>query len=176
MSNVYLIGMMGSGKTVTGRQLASLLHYGFVDVDEMIQEKTRRAIAEIFEKKGEAYFRREEAEAIKEAAGVGLRVVATGGGSILVSENVERMRATGKIVYLEASLEVLWQRVRAKKDRPLLRQTDPRESLARIFKDRKALYEKAADLRVLTDDRSATAVAREIFELLGLPAARPGKK
>ena len=165
MANLYLIGMMGSGKSVTGKKLAALLGAGFVDLDEWIQEKTRRRITDLFEKEGEDFFRAQESSVLKEAAGAGPRVVATGGGTILRSENVERMRSTGKIVYLEASPEVLWQRVKEKKDRPLLKSGDPRERLIQIFAERRSLYETACDFRVTTDGESPDAVAKKILEI-----------
>ena len=143
MSNIYLVGMMGSGKTVTGRHLAVLLNYGFVDLDENIQDKLHRTISDIFEKEGEPFFRKEEAGVLKEVSGIGRRVIATGGGTVLLPENVTRMKSTGKVVYLETSLELLWQRVRGKKDRPLLKQSDPRQSLEMIFAARRPLYEQA---------------------------------
>ncbi len=166
MSNIYLIGMMGSGKSVTGKRLASLLKVSFVDLDELIQEKTRRSINDLFEKEGEDWFRSEEIAVLKEASGTSPRVIATGGGSILRAENVERMRSTGKMVYLETSLEVLWQRVREKKDRPLLRQGDPRQCLAELFQYRKPLYERACDWQVPTDGQTADSVAQKIFNWL----------
>lgn len=166
MNNIYLIGMMGSGKTVTGKRLASLLHYGFVDVDESIQQKTGRSIVELFEKEGEGYFRKQESKVLGEISKINNRVVATGGGTVLSEGNVSLMRQTGKTIFLETSLEVLWQRVRAKKDRPLLKSGDPRQSLEQLFNERKDLYEKACDFRVNTDARTPVQVARNILEIL----------
>ncbi len=166
MSNVYLVGMMGSGKSVTAKKLAALLGCGFVDLDQWIEERHHRSINEIFEKEGEAFFRGEESEILKEVCGAGPRVVATGGGTVLRPENVERMRATGKIIFLAATLEVLWERVKAKKDRPLLKGQDPKASLAGIFQVRRPVYEKVCDFSVNTDGQTAEAVARKIMEAL----------
>ena len=166
MPNIYLIGMMGSGKSVTGKKLASLLGASFVDLDDLIQERTGRTINDIFEKDGEGFFRSEEAVILKEVSGVSPRVVATGGGTVLRPENVARMRGTGKIVYLETSLAVLWERVRNKKDRPLLRQGDPQENLRRILAEREPFYKQVCDFRVDTNGQTAEAVAQKIFSLL----------
>lgn len=163
-SNIYLIGMMGSGKTVTGRRLATMLGMDFVDLDQMIEQKTGRSISELFEKESEAYFRDQESVLLKEVSSIGSRVVATGGGAVLQPENVECMRRTGKIVFLKTSLEDLWPRVKDKKDRPLLGKGNPREALAKIYASRAPLYEKAYDFEVNTDGQKAEAVARKILD------------
>ena len=166
-SNIYLVGMMGSGKSVTGKKLATMLDCLFIDLDELIQEKARRTIVEIFEKEGEEFFRDLESGALKEISGLGPKVIATGGGTVLRPDNVRRMRDTGKICFLETSLEVLWERVKWKKDRPLLKQGDPKQNLEKIFETRSPLYRKVSDFEVHTDDRTAQDVAQEIFEKLG---------
>jgi shikimate kinase len=165
--NIYLTGMMGSGKTVTGKALAILLRCGFVDLDETIQERARKTISEIFEKEGEEYFREQESLILKEVSAVNPRVVATGGGTVLRPLNVKQMWETGKIVYLETSLEVLWERVKEKKDRPLLQDPSPKEKLREIFFVRKPIYEQVCDLRINTDQQSPDVVARHIYEQLG---------
>src|SRR5688572_7312409 len=106
MNNLYLIGMMGSGKSVTGKKLAEILGTLFIDLDERVQDRTRRKITDIFEKDGEAYFRQQETAALAEVCKEGPAVIATGGGTILSAENVERMKATGKVVFLETSLDI----------------------------------------------------------------------
>ncbi len=164
MPNIYLIGMMGSGKTVTGRRLAAMLAMNFLDLDQMIEQRTGCSISELFQKEGEAYFRDQEATLLKEVSVVNAGVVATGGGAVLQPENVECMRRTGGIVFLKTSLEDLWRRVKDKKDRPLLGKGNPREALAQIYVSRAPLYEKACDFEVNTDGQKAEAVARKILE------------
>lgn len=163
MNNLYLVGMMGSGKSVTGKKLASLLQYSFVDLDQWIEEREKCSITEIFEKKGEEFFREIEAWLLKEISSGVPRVIATGGGAVLRRENVTLMRGTGKIIFLETSPDVLWQRVKHKKDRPLLRGADPEGKLRQIFSYRQALYEQASDLKVNTDGQTAEAVAEKIL-------------
>ena len=164
MQNVYLIGMMGSGKTSTGRALASLGSMHFLDLDEEIESQTHLTINEIFQKKGEPFFRTEEKRILSEAVRGTDTVVATGGGVVLDPENVERMNATGRVIYLAASFETLWQRVRNKKDRPLLSASDPKAVFFRLFQERGPLYETACRGKVDTDGLSPEAVAKQIFK------------
>ena len=166
MPNLYLIGMMGSGKSVTGKRLAALLGTEFVDLDDRIKEKARLTIPEIFEQKGEAFFRGEETRILRETAAGDTLVVATGGGIILRPENVAWMHGQGKIIYLETSLEELWTRLKAKKDRPLLKGDDPRKNLERLLNERAELYEKACDFKVDTDGCPADRAARKILKIL----------
>ncbi len=166
MPNIYLIGMMGSGKSVTGKRLANKLGYGFTDLDERVQQAAGKTISQIFSEQGEASFRDLESRVLKDAAAVEARVVATGGGSILRRANVELMKATGKIIFLQTSPEVLWRRVRDKKDRPLLKDGKPEEKLLEIYAYRQPIYEGACDAKVNTDGKTAQTVADEINEIL----------
>lgn len=166
MGNLYLVGMMGSGKSVTGKKLAVILGYPFIDLDESIQEKTRCTIAEIFSRSGEAFFREKESETLNAVAVKDKNVVATGGGAVLKPENLRRMHETGIIIYLETSLETLWQRVRGRDERPLLKNPDPKGTLEKLFEARRHIYEKEADLTVNTDGQTAEAVAEKIKQLL----------
>ncbi|MFA7255252.1 MAG: shikimate kinase [Candidatus Omnitrophota bacterium] len=164
--NIYLIGMMGSGKTVTGKALADQLGYGFVDLDAEIQAKEKRSIPEIFAGSGESYFRDAESWILEHFSKQSGQVIATGGGIVLNEENVRRMKKTGKVVLLKASAESLWQRVRYAKDRPLLNKPDPLGALQQILSDRETLYENACHFSILTDGKIAEDVANEIQEML----------
>lgn len=166
MGNLYLVGMMGSGKSVTGQKLAQMLNYPFVDLDDCLQEKLRRTIADIFSKEGEPFFRVQETEVLKKVSGSGPQVVATGGGAVLNAENIRRMHETGKIIYLETSLETLWQRVRGRDERPLLKTQNPKETLAGLLDSRRAIYERESDFTVNTDGQTAEVVAEKIYSLL----------
>ena len=164
MKNIYLIGMMGSGKTTSGRALAKLLKSPFVDLDERIVEHVGHSINDIFKTHGEPYFRKIENELL---AGVSVetnQVVATGGGIVINSSNRERMKSTGLVIYLKTSLNVLWERVKEKKDRPLLGGTDPEKALAGLFYVRVPLYEASSEKVFITDGKSPEAVAVEIYK------------
>ena len=164
MQNIYLIGMMGAGKTATGKTLARLAGMDFVDLDEAIESQTHLSINEIFQKRGEPFFRGEEKRVLARAADDTHTVVATGGGIVLDRENVETMRRTGRVIYLAASFETLWNRVRNKKDRPLLAVPDPRATFLELFRERRALYERSCMGCVQTDGLTPEASAKKIFE------------
>lgn len=164
--NIYLIGMMGSGKTATGEVLADLLGDTFVDLDAEIQAKEGRPIPEIFAGSGEPYFRDVESSVLEHFSKQSGQVIATGGGIVLREENVRRMKKTGQVVLLKASAESLWQRVRYSQDRPLLNKPDPFGALRQILNDREGFYENACHFSILTDGKIAEDVATEIQEML----------
>ena len=131
----------------------------FIDLDSEIEIRAHQSINEIFSTRGEAYFRSEEKRALNEAARQKNSVVATGGGIVLESANVVLMRSTGRVIYLAASFEMLWGRVRSKKDRPLLKVSDPKAVFLELFRDRRPLYESSSHQRVETDGKTPEAVA-----------------
>ena len=155
---------MGSGKSSTGRELARLLKVNFLDIDDLIVERTSRSVNKIFMTDGEPYFRKIESEILQEVSSRPDQVVATGGGIVLNPLNGERMKSTGLVLYLRTSLEVLWERVKHKKDRPLLNTPNPRKALADILRDRSYYYDALADKIFLTDQKLPETVAHEIFK------------
>ena len=165
-SNVYLIGMMGSGKTVTGKALASLLGDTFVDLDAAIEARAGQSISEIFAGSGESHFREIETSVLEHFSKQSKQVIATGGGIVLREENVRCMKGSGQVVLLKASAETLWQRVRYSKDRPLLNKPDPFGALKQILCDREGFYEKACHFSVLTDGKIADDVASEVQQMV----------
>ena len=164
MKNIYLIGMMGSGKTSSGRALAKLLKVTFLDLDEQIAEQAGQSINDIFKTKGESHFRKIETELLDRASKLTDHVVATGGGIVLKPENNARMKETGVIIYLKTSLNALWERVRRNKNRPLLATADPKKTLEELLSKRGLLYETTADKIFLTDQKTPEAVALEIYK------------
>jgi len=165
--NVYLVGMMGAGKTTLGKALAQKTGLAFVDTDRVVVERTGVPVATIFEFEGEAGFRRREASVIAEIAGRAGCVVATGGGAILAEENRRAMRASGTVIYLRARVESLWERTRHDSSRPLLATADPKATLAALLAERDALYREAAHIVVDTGSQSAGSLAARVLAALG---------
>ena len=147
---VFLVGMMGAGKTTVGRQLARRLGKAFYDADREIEARTGVSVAVIFDIEGEPGFRKREAEVIEQMTALDDIVVATGGGAVLDPRNREHLRSRGFVIYLHALPQVLWQRTRSDKTRPLLRGGDPRERLESLYAVRDPLYRDVADLVVET--------------------------
>ncbi|MHA6345212.1 shikimate kinase [Roseivivax sp. CAU 1761] len=147
MKTVVLIGMMGAGKTAVGRALAGCLGVDFVDSDHEIERAANMTIAEIFARDGEAFFRQKEAQVIARLLDGVPRILATGGGAFLRTENRDSIAARGVSVWLDADLDLLWTRVRHKETRPLLRTPDPYGTLAALYEARTPIYAKA-DLAV----------------------------
>ncbi len=160
--NVFLIGLMGSGKTTVGRRLAALLDKPFLDSDHEIEQRTGVGIPLIFEIEGEAGFRQRETRMIAELTQLENVVLATGGGAVLSEENRAALRGRGRVVYLHADLETLVKRTRKDRNRPLLQTADPRGKMTQLLEAREPLYRATAHLVVNTGQRSAQAVAREI--------------
>lgn len=148
---VVLVGMMGSGKTAVGRALAARLGVGMLDSDAEIEMAANATIAEIFERDGERFFRDREAEVIARLLAGPPCVLSTGGGAFLAERNRAAIDRHGVAVWLDADIDLLWERVRHKDTRPLLRTADPRATLARLYDERVPVYRKAA-LSVQTRD------------------------
>lgn len=163
---IFLVGMMGAGKTTIGRALAQRLRRPFVDTDRVLVERTGVPIATIFEIEGEPGFRRRESALLAEMAREPGRVVATGGGIVLDPANREVMRTHGTVLYLRARLDSLWERVRHDTTRPLLATEQPREKLAQLMEERDPLYRDAAHLIVDTGPQSAASLVGRIVTAL----------
>lgn len=164
--NIFLVGMMGAGKTTLGKSLAQRLGLAFVDLDRVLVERTGVPVTTIFEIEGEQGFRKRESLALAEAAAGSDRVIATGGGAILAEENRRVMRDNGTVVYLRARLESLWERTRHDSSRPLLKTPDPKGTLERLLGERDPLYREAAHVVVDTGAHSASsALARVVTAL-----------
>jgi len=140
--------MMGAGKTTVGRRLARALGWRFEDIDQVVESRTGVSVATVFEIEGEAGFRRREVQALAEISSEEGVVVATGGGAVLDPLNRTRMAATGFVVFLHATPEMLYARTRHDKSRPLLQVADPLGRIAQLVTRRDALYREIADLVV----------------------------
>ena len=163
--SLYLVGMMGSGKTSTGRPLAEQLGYGFVDADAVIEQAAGCSIPEIFERDGEAGFRALESQVLNAISQRHSLVVATGGGVVTQQENWGLLHS-GIVIWLDVVPEQLMQRLKADSTvRPLLQTDDPDAALNALLNRRRPLYAEA-DLTVVIDQETPAAVADGILQLL----------
>lgn len=163
-SNIFLVGPMGAGKSTVGRRLASSLHMAFVDSDVELESRTGVDISYIFEKEGEAGFRRRETQVISELTERRGIVLATGGGSVLSADNRKHLASRGFVVYLRTSLRQQETRTRRCDNRPLLHGTNRRDILRRLTAERDPLYREIADLIVDTDRYGARKLVQLIAE------------
>lgn len=166
-TNLFLVGMMGAGKTTVGRQLARRLGKAFHDSDQEVEARTGVQVAVIFEIEGEAGFRKRESEALERLVALENSVLATGGGAVLDPRNRALLKQRGFVVYLHAQPKDLWQRTRHDKNRPLLRTADPRARIDELYRARDPLYREIADLVVETGRQSVTALVNQLLEQLG---------
>lgn len=156
---LWLIGMMGSGKSTVGQALAARTGKPFLDTDLLVEDAAGLAVAEVFEEEGEAAFRIRESEAIRAAAVIAEAVVATGGGAVLLDDNVRSMKSSGVVVWLQADPVTLAARIGHTTGRPLLVDVDVADRLSVILEGRKSAYETAADHIVATDESTVEEVA-----------------
>jgi len=141
--NIYLVGMMGSGKTAVARLLGERLGRIVIDLDDAIVESQKASINDIFASKGEPYFREVEHAELRKASFADSAIIATGGGIVINDENIEVMKETGMMVYLQASIDDLFSHLKEDTTRPLLKVADPNAKLAAIFEQRRLQYEKS---------------------------------
>jgi len=163
--NLYLVGMMGSGKSSAGRHLAERLGYRFLDADSSIEQVAGRSIPELFASEGEAGFRDLEAAVLNQIASWHSLVVATGGGVVTRPENWGQLQQ-GVVIWLDAPDALLLERLSADPTpRPLMQSADPAARLAELMTQRRPLYAQA-DLHIVQDGRSADQVAEQVLEAL----------
>ncbi len=156
---------MGAGKTTIGKILSRKLNYDFVDLDLHIEKEQGISISEMFEKHGEKYFRDVETESLRKISEKSNQIISTGGGIVIKDENWDIMRNSGVSVYLKASIETLFNRVKHKSTRPLLNVENPFEKAKELFSSRESLYEKSdiiLDREGLEPGDVAMAIVREI--------------
>lgn len=152
---------MGSGKSSTGRMLASMLQYRFVDTDDWIEKKAGKRICEIFQTRGEAAFRKLESEVVHELESLQRCVISTGGGLVVDPANMASLKKHSMVFCLWATPEVIWERVRNQSHRPLLNDPDPQGKIRTLLGERSAAY-RMSDVLVSTERRSLREVAQHI--------------
>jgi len=162
--NVVLVGFMGAGKSSIARLVARSLGFEGVDTDDLVVENARMPIHRIFQERGEEAFRDLESAALLSLAERENLVISTGGGLVLREANRKQLRALGFTVWLSASVEATYARVRHNRDRPLLRVPDPQATIAELLAARAPLYKESADLHIDTTNLSMDDIAYGVTE------------
>lgn len=169
--NIVLTGPMGSGKTTIGKAVSQDLNMNFIDTDSLIMKKEGMSINEIFAKYGQSDFREREEEVITKVSKLDNHVIATGGGVVLRSVNMRRLRQNGVVINLRASFETLYMRMKYKKDRPLLNKSTFKEELKKHSDGRLQFY-KNADFVIETDKMDVEKITERIVNIAKMPHVR----
>jgi shikimate kinase len=164
--SVVLVGMMGAGKTAVGRALAVKLGVPFLDSDHEIETAANLTVPEIFERDGEPFFRKREAEVIARLLDEEPGILSTGGGAFLAPANRDIISAKGVSVWLEADIDLIWNRVRHRNSRPLLRTSNPRKTLEELFHVRVPIYKLANLSTTSKPNLSIDKMANRVIETL----------
>lgn len=162
MPNLWLVGMMGTGKTSVGRVLAERHGMEFVDTDARVASRLGCSIGELWGRRGEGAFRDMEAAQVAELSDKDGLVIATGGGVVLRADNTLAMRRSGSVVWLTASPPVLASRLTGSTGRPLLNDVDPEKTLGDLIAERQGLYQSASHAEVDTEGLTAEEVAAAV--------------
>ena len=165
-NNIALIGMMGSGKTTVGAELQKLLpKYSYVDVDELIEKSTQKKISEIFLKYGEPHFRILESDKIKNVMNNDNQIISLGGGAFESEENRKIILNNAKVIYLKATPQAIYNRIKEETHRPLLKRNFSIEKITEIMLKRQINYIKA-HFTIDTTDKTPYNIANEILGVL----------
>ena len=164
--NIYIVGPMGSGKSTVGKIVARSLFLEFLDSDEEIEKSTGANIDWIFDLEGEEGFRKRETNELEKIVQLNSHVVATGGGIILSDHTRNLLSARGIVIYLETPIETQVERTSKDKDRPLLKNGDPKKILTKLHSDREHLYKEVSDHVIQTSDKSSQEVADQIINII----------
>ena len=165
-TNIFLVGLMGSGKTTIGRALAKRLNKRFVDTDHEIEARTGASIPLIFEIEGEASFRQREADVIRDLSAQSGVVLATGGGAVLNEQSRQYLKERGVVVYLRASVNSILQRTSHDRNRPLLQTTDPKARIEELSRQRAPLYQEVSHITIETGRPNVQSVVQTILTQL----------
>ncbi|MGZ3412049.1 MAG: shikimate kinase [Xanthobacteraceae bacterium] len=169
---IVLVGMMGAGKSSIGRRLASELGIPFVDADSEIEKAAGMSISDMFQSKGEAYFRSGEARVIARLLDCGAQVLATGGGAFMNEQTRQLIREKGISIWLKADIDVLLRRIKRRNDRPLLKNVDHQETLMQLLRQRDPVYAEA-DVTIQSRDVPHETIMTEIITALGAKLGVP---
>jgi shikimate kinase len=162
---IVFVGLMGAGKTAIGRRVAGMLGLPFTDSDHEIETVSRMTIPDLFERYGETEFRSLEQRVILRLLENGPQVLSTGGGAFMNAQTREAIAEHGMSVWLKADVDVLFERVSKKQNRPLLKNADPRAVLEKLMAERYPVY-ALADVTVPTRDERKEVIAGEVIEAL----------
>ena len=164
--NIILIGFMGTGKTAVGKRLASILNMDFYDTDQEIEKVTGMSINKLFQKHGEIRLKSEEALIVKKLRKLKNSIVATGGGMVLDRNNIETLKQTGTLICLTADPEVIYERVKRRNTRPLLRKGDDLHSnIINLMQEREEFY-RSADKTIDTSNLDFDEIINEILKFI----------
>lgn len=163
MQNIFLIGFMGAGKSTIAKALQKELNMELVEMDARIVKEQGMSINEIFEKYGESHFRDIESQMILTLGEEGNTIVSCGGGIVVRPENTEYMKKSGKVVFLKASPQTIYERVKNSTERPILNGHMNVEYIAELMEKRRALYESACDITIETDNKTKNEICQEIL-------------
>ena len=163
--NIVLIGFMASGKTLSSKELAKRLDRERVSTDDLIEQRERRGIPDIFVQSGEPYFRKVESDVVREVSARQNLVIDCGGGVAANEDNMKALKDTGVVFYLNASPESIYRRTKGKADRPLLNVADPLGKIQQLLAQRDPLYRKA-DFVVDSDEDNIGKVVDDILTIL----------
>ncbi|NLI89556.1 MAG: shikimate kinase [Epulopiscium sp.] len=162
ISNITLIGFMGSGKTTVGKLLASILAYNFIDTDDLIESKEGISISEIFKTRGEEHFRQLESSTLNHVITLKNSVISTGGGIVTIDRNMEILK-DANVIYLEATARQIYNNIKHDRSRPLLEGDDMYSKINEILDTRRSLYEGAADHIIQVDGKTPEEIASLIL-------------
>jgi shikimate kinase len=165
MKNIVLVGFMGTGKTAVAKKLVQGFKLHYLSTDDLIEKRERRKISEIFAKSGEQYFRKIESDIIKDASQKNDLVIDAGGGAVIKEENIKNLKRNGVMICLTATADVILERTKYTKHRPLLNTEEPKKKIEELLFQRAPYYAKA-DFTIDTSGLSVEQVVKEIEEIV----------